>query len=361
MADREKVVAEVKHVFAGRLGELEDRLSVVEESSLEEIAAGAESMESTIAPGMKPDRVVPGLERAVSEQRRDLVAAGTDGLRKIQQGREDEITETEQAGLEAIVLLEGRPALFIQNDDIVNVPTDWQVLTEQREAIRESITRVGRIEVTGHPEFEWLGTGFVVGPDAIMTNRHVANEFSTGSDAGWSFQPGMGSRVDFKEEYGSLQPIEFQITEIMGVHDRYDMALLRCEAQSAAGTALPEPLLVQSQAPDAVISRKVYVIGYPAWDGRRNDPHYMQQIFMDIYNVKRLQPGEVRSFDEVLPEFVHDCSTLGGNSGSPVFDLDSHQVVGLHFGGKYLEGNHAVPLWLLPGDALLEKAGVNFV
>ena len=88
----------------------------------------------------------------------------------------------------------------------------------------------------------------------------------------------------------------------------------------------------------------------------------MQQIFMDVYNVKRLQPGEVRSFQAVeLPEFVHDCSTLGGNSGSPVFDLESHNVVGLHFGGKYLEGNHAVPLWMLHGDGLLAKAGANFV
>jgi hypothetical protein len=361
MAARKKVIDEVKHVFAGRLGEIESRLSIVEESSLEEIQEGADDDTSAIPPGMTPDRVAPGLDRALTERRREMVAAGTEGLRKIQRGREDEITETEQIGLEAIVLLEGRPALFIQNDDFVNVPVDWQVLAGQREAIRSSITRVGRIEVSGHRDLDWLGTGFLVGPNAIMTNRHVANEFAVGSNGGWSFRPGMGSRVDFKEEYGSLQPLEFRITEVFGIHDRYDMALLSCESESVAGDTLPEPLAISSQPPDPVATRRVYVIGYPAWDGRRNDPQYMQQIFMDIYNVKRLQPGEVRAFQADIPEFIHDCSTLGGNSGSPVFDLESHNVVGLHFGGRYLEGNHAVPVWMLQGDRLLEGAGVNFV
>ncbi|MFE3993398.1 hypothetical protein ACFXPW_17175 [Streptomyces goshikiensis] len=57
----------------------------------------------------------------------------------------------------------------------------------------------------------------------------------------------------------------------------------------------------------------------------------------------------------------HDCSTLGGNSGSPVFDLADHRVLGLHYGGRYGLGNFAVPLWELRGDPLLSRAGVNWV
>ena len=55
-----------------------------------------------------------------------------------------------------------------------------------------------------------------------------------------------------------------------------------------------------------------------------------------------------------------DASTLGGNSGSAVIDYDKGLVVGLHFGGRYLEGNNAVPLWKLVDDPLLKKAKVNF-
>src|SRR5262249_57348585 len=38
----------------------------------------------------------------------------------------------------------------------------------------------------------------------------------------------------------------------------------------------------------------------------------------------------------------HDCTTLGGNSGSVVFDLKGGKAVGLHFAGLYQESNFAV-------------------
>jgi len=106
--------------------------------------------------------------------------------------------------------------------------------------------------------------------------------------------------------------------------------------------------------------RKVYVIGYPAWDGRRNDPEPMKRIFAEIYNVKRLQPGEISGDALGAFEFFHDCSTLGGNSGSPILDLETHRVLGLHFGGRFLEKNHAVPLWVLQNDPLIKRAALNF-
>jgi len=37
-----------------------------------------------------------------------------------------------------------------------------------------------------------------------------------------------------------------------------------------------------------------------------------------------------------------------------------HQVIGLHFGGRYGHGNYAVPLWMLSADPLLAKGGINF-
>ena len=52
--------------------------------------------------------------------------------------------------------------------------------------------------------------------------------------------------------------------------------------------------------------------------------------------------------------FQHDCSTLGGNSGSCVVDLDSEQVIGLHFQGTYLDANWAVTLAKLATDPLIE-------
>ena len=47
---------------------------------------------------------------------------------------------------------------------------------------------------------------------------------------------------------------------------------------------------------------------------------------------------------EARPDVVlHDCSTLGGNSGSVLLDLATGEAVGLHFAGRFLEANYAVP------------------
>src|SRR5207247_10401286 len=148
--------------------------------------------------------------------------------------------------------------------------------------------------------------------------------------------------------------------QVIGIHERRDLALFRVAARAAPGGRRPQPLPVARRITIRP-GRRVYVVGYPASDSRRNEPEALRRLFADIYNVKRLLPGEVRS---VLPrqwQLLHDCSTLGGNSGSCVVDLETHHVIGLHFGGRYLEVNKAVALWRLTGDALLTKAKVNFV
>ena len=57
---------------------------------------------------------------------------------------------------------------------------------------------------------------------------------------------------------------------------------------------------------------------------------------------------------------LHDCSTLGGNSGSPLIDLETHKVIGLHFGGIEKNANFAIPLFAMTQDPLLVACGVNF-
>ncbi len=301
--------------------------------------------------------------RAVRELRGAVLADGAVGLEKLSKDPDADLTEQEQFGLEAIVLLEGRPALPVQGGDFWPPPEEWTSLVDQRASIRESISRVGRIDVSGHPDLDWVGTGFLVAPDVVMTNRHVAVEFSRRDGDGWRFMSGRGARLDLLAELGNTRAVDFAVTEVVGVHDDddVDLALLRVEPVGPNDAALPPPLRMAGTAPGDVVGRPVYVVGYPAWDGRRNEPEPMRRIFMDVYNVKRLQPG--MTTQSPTPEAVlrHDCSTLGGNSGSPVFDLTTHVVVGLHFGGRYGVGNYAVPLWRLAADPLVASAGLDFV
>jgi hypothetical protein len=125
---------------------------------------------------------------------------------------------------------------------------------------------------------------------------------------------------------------------------------------------MPKPFPVASAPPPATKDYDIVVIGYPAYDSR-NDAKEMIRIFDNIFNVKRLQPGMLTGLSAAAGGVQiagHDCSTLGGNSGSVVFDFAKGEAVGLHFGGRYLEGNSAVPLWRLVEDDLLKRAKVNF-
>jgi V8-like Glu-specific endopeptidase len=288
------------------------------------------------------------------------VAEGLDAMRKVDMGLDADISDRDQQGLEAIILLAGRPAILIQEGDFLEPPKLWASLKDDRDRIKDVIGRVGRIEVSNNPNFEWLGTGWLAGKDVVITNRHVAVEFSRRADNGaWTFRAPMGASVNLHAELNSESPLTFTVKSIIGIHEDHDMAALQVE-QTSGAERLPDPLPIAKIEPAALKGRKVYVIGYPAWDGRRNDPEPMKRIFADIYNVKRLQPGEISGAALGSFEFFHDCSTLGGNSGSPVLDLETHQVLGLHFGGRFLEKNHAVPLWTLQNDALIKRAAINF-
>jgi len=337
MTPRDVVVAEVRRLFGDGLAELAERLSDLGESDGPELS------------GLDPART--------DEVLRD----GTAGLAKLALGGPDELTAAEVTGLEAIIALEGRPALFIQGGDFFGAPPLWHGLNDHRDAIRSSIAGVGRVDLTGHDGLDWVGTGFLAGPDAIITNRHVAAAFARSGPDGWRFSPGLSASLDFNHEQGAIEPLSFALTGIVGVHEQCDLAVLAIAPVGGAGQALPSPLPIATSAPGTVTDRPVYVVGYPGWDGTRNDAAEMHRIFSGVYEVKRLQPGLITSAPDGSRTFTHDCSTLGGNSGSPVIDLATHQVVGLHFGGAYLAANDAIPLWLLADDELLRAAGINFV
>lgn len=294
------------------------------------------------------------------KEKRKYLGLGLKALGKIENGTEDQINEDEQRGLEAIISQVVRPAILIKKGHFSPPTAQWKILNNHRKQIENSSQCVGRIEVSGHPEQDWVGTGFIAGKNVIMTNRHVALHFAEADNNRWKFLPNRSASIDFIREFKSSQSLGFEIEGIIGIHSKFDLALLSVKEKSDTGAALLSPLEVTTNEPDINNKVQVYVVGYPAYDGTRNEPEVMRRIFADIYDVKRLQPGLVTAFDRSRQELLHDCSTLGGNSGSPVFDLKTSQIIGLHFGGRYLQSNYAVALWTLTNDPLLKKH-VNFV
>jgi len=308
----------------------------------------------------KPKLVYDELD--VNENRLSIIKGAQSAVEKIKdKGDNAELNPDETQGLEAIICVYGRPAILIQDGHFFPPPEEWKILENKRKEIEKCCQSVGRIEVSGHPSLDWIGTGFLVADDLIMTNRHVAKEFCTRNQKGkWMFEPGMQACIDFKEELGALESAEFEIKKVINIHERLDLALLKVATSSKDGKEFPEPLTLASEGFDNPEGRKIYLSGYPAMDPQRNDPEIMRKIFNNIYGVKRLQPGTVTSLQEQQLILQHDCSSLGGNSGSCVIDLEQNVAIGLHFGGRYLESNYAVALWTLQNDPMIKKAGINY-
>ena len=252
---------------------------------------------------------------------------------------------------ETIVLRTGRPVLAISRDEAQLVFHDvesevWQDrLKAAHDGLLAVIPAVGRIEVQNDPRFDWVGTGWLVKQDIIVTNRHVASEFAKQDGRRFVFRNSplgqMASSIDFLQEYKNSATRIFEFSEILHIEPENgpDIAFLRLKSDRATAV----PIGLTETAPSA--NGFVAVIGYPARDSRIPEQDLMDRTFGNVYNKKRLAPGEVTGVKNSL--VLHDCSTLGGNSGSAVVSLATGKAIALHFSGRFLEANYAVPAALV--------------
>ena len=283
------------------------------------------------------------------------VAAAESGLQKLAEDRVQEITPSEMLGLEAIVLPRNRPVAFVRGESYDDLDGPWVSLNDDvvKKRIASLLPLIGRVEVPSSPILPYAGTGFVVGQGLIATNRHVAQLFSQGlgltiryraGDAAIDFKRQVDAPDDDRTAYLSVRAVEM-------IHPYWDMALLRVD-----DLPTDRMLRLSVKSPEELLDHNVVVIGYPARD-ERNDVALQDRIFNRTYNVKRLQPGVIRarakiqSFENTVNALTHDASTLGGNSGSAVIEIDTGEVVALHFAGEYLKANYAVPMHELARDS----------
>jgi endonuclease G len=73
------------------------------------------------------------------------------------------------------------------------------------------------------------------------------------------------------------------------------------------------------------------VVGYPYYPDGRHDVYAMAEL-SGSRNLghKHVSPGYCSAL--TADAIYHDCSTIGGNSGSPLVDLERGTVVGVHCG-----------------------------
>jgi V8-like Glu-specific endopeptidase len=284
------------------------------------------------------------------------------GLQKLREGIEgaSNLTHDETISLDTLVHLETRPAILVQDGGFSEPPDEWAVMEQYRASIESIFPAVGRIEAEGHPRQEAIGTGFLITDRHILTNKHVMSEFSCWKRKKWRLSPGMVARIDFHEEYERSEAQEHTITEVVKVYKKFDVAILALDASVAEEARKVPVLAIDPPELPQDRQRPVYVVGYPDASGAKKAPKELKRVFADVYDVKRLQPGFLTGIDTKNRILQHDCSTIGGNSGSCVIDLETNKVLGLHYAGKFGKANYAVAMWEFWNDPFLKKIGVTF-
>lgn len=258
--------------------------------------------------------------------------------------------------LETIVARE-RPVLFVRDgrfdtEQVTILGVEAKDLVDQlmqsSAALQPLLPLVGRIDVTNLPGFPFVGTGWLVDTEVVVTNRHVAEIISHRESGQFIFSRGAGGRtiepsLCNAHEFDDLAPDAtrvFKIEQVLYIDPNpdKDIAFLKIKRKTD-GVLRPFIEIAKTDAPE---NQPVCVIGYPARASQDviPDQNLMHELFRGKYDVKRAAPGFSMGTKDGSAR--HDCSTLGGSSGSVVLDL-SGKAVGLHFAGLFREANYAVP------------------
>lgn len=289
--------------------------------------------------------------------------------------RGESVHEDALATYEAIILPRERPVFRVFDDAVHFDNADRAILDPELGSLldpadpgglrRRWVRAVCRINLLGRTDIPYAGTAFVVGPNHILTNRHVARLFAYQHDASFALADYLQPHSSFGHErtqgetgaFGDLAGETFKIVGVDWIHPYWDAALVRLP--DGALDNRPHLTLSATELRPGDVGRiPVAVVGYPTFKNIEAKYNEVQRlVFRGQFGVKRFQPGFIRSLavkecgdywtSELRQVLTHDASTLGGNSGSAVIDLRSGEVVGLHFAGTAYEENLAVPAFEL--------------
>ena len=318
--------------------------------------------------------IARGSSQASRETLKQEVLADTeDVLNKILTGKKVEPNDTRSnTAYEALVKMQGRPVIRLDDTPIDLDDPNLQEWVGKIGLLYADLPKlsgsVGRIDVDG----DHHGTGFVVAPGVIMTNRHVVEGFaapipSANRPDRWLFE--RRATINFSPEANDDKR-EFVLQEVLFTgpdrisgdplinHDELDMAFVAVEETNAAGMSLPDVLNFETDEEATSANEEIFLIGYPAAPSsypkdengrfRIEVVKRLRELFGVEFGRCYLSPGLVavpvtRFAQGTRPiSFAHDATSLGGSSGSCVLNFSNKpRVVGLHYGGDWLRANFA--------------------
>lgn len=189
-----------------------------------------------------------------------------------------------------------------------------------------------------------FGTGFLVTPNHVITNRHVHgfySEYLTGDDCG-------GIEFVAEKDKDASDYYEFDGNPPLLVPG-LDIAIYTL----AKTVENREPIAQVPLSTETLKGRDIVVIGYPD-SFKTDDPDVLAALEKDpVFAVKRISQGQIfrhstdiddpygveatvtesDTIDFSMPAISHNASTMTGNSGSPILDAKTGELLGVHFAG----------------------------
>ncbi len=223
--------------------------------------------------------------------------------------------------------------------------TDLQKAKQALKALPSVAKSIGRLLWFDTADGSWTfeGTVFVIKPNVVATACHVVSNLTDVSGGQLVLRQGLAAVIDFSEsdlpESGSLPSNlkTYPVVKLLGTGSSKgcDVAALQI---SGAEAIPPIPVALEASPP-----QRMLVVGYPQLRDLSplvcqyaQDPtaKYFCQFRTSYPNAAKIaSPGNLYTANshDGISVITYSANTRTGQSGSPVLDLETLQVVGVHY------------------------------
>lgn len=217
-----------------------------------------------------------------------------------------------------------------------------EVLEAARSRLEAILGSVGRLECPENT-MPQRGTAWLVRDDVAVTNRHtiltLLDDLTRGDKT---------LRIDFCAEVDAAADRRCAVRRVLYVAPDHDLAFVQLAAPLPRVPAIP-------LADRIVPAHPLATVGFPSDESSRYGAEVFEDSFKDGFDragqgFKRISLGHVEAITGSIVE--HDCTTLGGSSGSVIVDLVRGEAIGLNFGAaetreRSRPANLGVPAWIV--------------